>query len=374
MSAKKCYDVLIIGGGLAGLTCALHLGKAGVSVLLVEKYKYPHHKVCGEYVSNEVVPYLEKLGIDPFAEGATAISKFQISDQKGRVIDTDLPLGGFGISRYTFDKLLYDKAKEDAAISFDTITEISFFEEIFSVKTQDGNSYTAKFVVGAYGKRSNLDKSLNRKFAEQKSPWLAVKAHYEYHMPQDLVALHNFEGGYCGLSKTETGAVNACYLTTYDSFKKKGDIATFEKEVLSKNPYLKTFFEEAKPLFNKPLTISQISFQEKLPVENHIFMIGDSAGLIHPLCGNGMAMAIHSAKLFSELYLSHKSLGAVKRINLEQQYALQWNSTFKKRLKTGRSIQNLLLRSYSTSIGFTIAKLFPNLVPTIIKKTHGNPI
>jgi len=374
VGAKKCYDVLIIGGGLAGLTCALHLGKARVSVLLIEKYKYPHHKVCGEYVSNEVLSYLQELDVDPFEVGATAISKFQISDQKGRLIETKLPLGGFGISRYAFDELLYEQVKENATIVFNTITEINFSEELFSVKTSTNDSYEAKFVVGAFGKRSNLDKSLNRKFAEQKSPWLAVKAHYEYDMPNNLVALHNFEGGYCGLSKTESGAVNACYLTTYSSFKKIGDIVKFEKEVLSKNPYLNSFFNEATPLFKSPLTISQISFDKKSPIENHIFMIGDSAGLIHPLCGNGMAMAIHSAKLFSELYLTQNGDGNINRSILEQEYTLLWNSTFKKRLKTGRSIQNLLLSSYSTSIGFTIAKLFPNLVPTIIKKTHGNPL
>jgi len=371
---KKCYDVLIIGGGLAGLTCALHLGKAGVSVLLIEKYAYPHHKVCGEYVSNEVLSYLQELDVDPFEVGAPAISNFQISDQKGRLIETKLPLGGFGISRYAFDKLLYERAKENATIVFNTIIDINFSEELFSVQTSTDDSYEAKFVVGAFGKRSNLDKFLNRKFAEQKSPWLAVKAHYQYDMPNNLVALHNFEGGYCGLSKTENGAVNACYLTTYSSFKKIGDITKFEKEVLSKNPYLNSFFNEATPLFKSPLTISQISFDKKSPIENHIFMIGDSAGLIHPLCGNGMAMAIHSAKLFSELYLTQNGDGNINRSILEQEYTLLWNSTFKKRLKTGRSIQNLLLSSYSTSIGFTIAKLFPNLVPTIIKKTHGNPL
>jgi flavin-dependent dehydrogenase len=43
-------EILIIGGGLAGLTATLHLEKAGLSVILIEKTTYPHHKVCGEYV------------------------------------------------------------------------------------------------------------------------------------------------------------------------------------------------------------------------------------------------------------------------------------------------------------------------------------
>ena len=54
----KCdYEIIVIGGGLAGLTAAIHLGLEGRSVLVIEKNEYPNHKVCGEYVSNEVVPY-----------------------------------------------------------------------------------------------------------------------------------------------------------------------------------------------------------------------------------------------------------------------------------------------------------------------------
>ena len=53
------FDVLIIGGGLAGLCNAIHLSKFGTKVLLIEKNEYPKHKVCGEYISNEVLPYLQ---------------------------------------------------------------------------------------------------------------------------------------------------------------------------------------------------------------------------------------------------------------------------------------------------------------------------
>ena len=73
----KKYDTIIVGGGLAGLTCALHLSQQNCSVLLLEKYSYPHHKVCGEYVSNEVLPYLNSLGIDPFSEGAIRITNLK---------------------------------------------------------------------------------------------------------------------------------------------------------------------------------------------------------------------------------------------------------------------------------------------------------
>lgn len=63
-------DVIIIGGGLAGLSSAIHLSKHDLSVLVIEKNSYPKHKVCGEYISNEVLPYLDYLEIDVFKLGA----------------------------------------------------------------------------------------------------------------------------------------------------------------------------------------------------------------------------------------------------------------------------------------------------------------
>ena len=374
MTNKNNWDVIVIGGGLAGLTTALHLAVNNFSVCLVEKNKYPNHKVCGEYVSNEVLPYLKSLGIDPISVGAKQISKFEITDTKGNPIKATLPLGGFGISRYTFDNLLFEALKNKTDIFFETVEKVIFEENQFQITTQNKTVLFADFVVGAFGKRSNIDAFLNRKFMQKNSPWLGIKAHYDYDFPDDTVALHNFNGGYCGLSKTETGAVNACYLATFKSFKKYGNIEAFQKQELSKNPLLDEFFKNARPYFDKPLTISQISFQEKKPVENHIFMVGDSAGLIHPLCGNGMAMAIRSAQIFSGMFIQLFQKGDYDRSAMEQQYANQWHNEFDERLKAGKFIQRVLLNPNLSKAGFAMVKKFPSLVPKIIQKTHGSPL
>ena len=92
----KHYDVIIIGGGLAGLTTAILLSGKSKKVLVIEKKTYPFHKVCGEYVSNEVLPFLKSIGFDPFEYGATNISKLRISTPSGKNIISPLGLGGFG--------------------------------------------------------------------------------------------------------------------------------------------------------------------------------------------------------------------------------------------------------------------------------------
>ena len=374
MSDLQTYDLLIIGGGLAGLCCALHLSMNGCKVLLIEKHEYPHHKVCGEYVSNEILPYLNSLGVYPMEVGAKCISKLEISTKNGMLLSSQLPLGGFGLSRYAFDQMFYEAVKDKVDFIFDTVERVGFSRSTFTVQTQEKLSFRANFVVGAFGKRSNIDTFMKRKFIKKTSPWLAVKGHYNYNFPDDTVALHNFEGGYCGLSKTETNAVNACYLTTYESFKRFGNIPAFQENVLSENPHLKLFFQESKPIFKNPLTISQISFDAKKPVVDHIFMIGDSAGLIHPLCGNGMAMAIHSAKIFSEIFLKEFSKEEVNRNRMETEYAQRWQETFSKRLKNGRRIQSILLRPVAASIGFSAVKRMPFLLNNLIRSTHGSVV
>ncbi|GAB3806196.1 NAD(P)/FAD-dependent oxidoreductase [Spirosoma humi] len=369
-------DVLIIGGGLAGLTAGIHLAKSDLRVILLEKHTYPQHKVCGEYVSNEVLPYLHYLGIEIEELKPTHIQRFLLSTAAGKTIESQLPLGGFGISRYRLDHFLATTARQ-AGVAIEQqadVTDVTFIKDGFTATTSAKKSYTAKVVIGAYGKRSQLDKRLQRAFFQHESPWLGVKAHYRANLPNDQVALHNFEGGYCGLSQVENGVVNACYLANYRIFKRFRNIDAFQKQILAKNPLLHEFFTDATPLFDKPLTISQISFDRKEPVENHMLMCGDTAGLIHPLCGNGMAMAIHSAKLVSELIIRFFEGQIANRLALETQYAAAWSAEFKGRLLTGRLVQSILTSPSITSALLKGLHLVPGLLPRIIRQTHGRPL
>lgn len=373
---NKHSHITIIGAGLAGLTSAIHLAKAGIFVVLIEKDTYPRHKVCGEYISNEVLPYFSFLDIDIDSLKPVPISKFCISTQKGNSINCNMPLGGFGISRYTLDNYLWEKAKKLGVLLINNqVTDIEYQNNIFTITTSDNQELTSDYVIGAYGKRTQLDKTLKRSFAFQKSPWLAIKAHYKADIASDTVALHNFSGGYCGISMVENNTVNTCYLVSYDSFKKYKNIAIFQKEVLYKNPFLKKFFLNAKPLFEASITIGQINFEKKEPVKNHIFMTGDAAGLIHPLCGNGMAMAIQSAKILSELLISsYDNTSVLNRTDIEKQYHKKWKDTFYKRLYTGRVLQKVLLNENLQYTSYLIANAIPFIVPKIIKQTHGEPL
>lgn len=367
-------DVLIIGGGLAGLVGAIHLSQQGLKVTLIEKSGFPRHKVCGEYVSNEILPYLLWLGADVLELHPATITKFEFTTPNGKIATAKLPLGGFGISRYELDNFLYQKAvASGCTVLKEAVSDVSFSNDVFTVVTPN-QILSAKIVLGAFGKRSNIDQVLNRDFISKKSPWLAVKAHYSGDFANDVVALHNFKGGYCGVSKIENNVINICYMADYSTFKQYKNIEDYQRNVLYKNKHLKSVFENSEILFDKPITISQISFDKKRPVENHILMIGDTAGLIHPLCGNGMAMAIHSAKIASELVLDYHSGKLQSRELLEQTYARQWKENFARRLRMGRLLAHVLTNKTISNALVAIVAALPAVLPGIIKQTHGNPI
>ena len=375
MKITTTFDVIIVGGGLAGLTSAIHLSTRKKRVLLIEKNEYPKHKVCGEYISNEVLPYLNSLGINPINEGAKQITKVHISTTKSNLIKGELPLGGFGMSRYFLDNLLVKKAHLNGVqILKDTVDSIHFKKDSFTITTKSSGVFQSKITIGAFGKRSSLDQKMKRKFIQKKSPYLAVKIHVKGVFPENLVALHNFKGGYCGVSKVEDNAINVCYITEYRSFKKHKNITDFQEQVVFKNKHLRKIFKETSPVFEKPLTISQVSFQTKNPVEDHIIMCGDTAGMIHPLCGNGMGMAISSARLASVRILQFLNGEIKTREGLEKQYLRDWNKEFKIRLKTGHFIAWLFRNQTISQIAYSILKRIPSLLPKMIKFTHGKQL
>lgn len=371
------YEIAVVGGGLAGLALSIQAAKSGYKTVLIEKETYPFHRVCGEYISLESLPFLESLGLPVKGMELPLIKELHVSAPNGSMFKTELPLGGFGISRYTLDLELSKIAKASGVVVLENhkVRSVEWEKEQILIEAE-GKIIKAQLAAGAYGKRSNLDIKWNRTFIQHKasglSNYIGVKYHIRTHHPENVIALHNFENGYCGISKIENNRYCLCYLTTAANLRKYNNrIDAMEKNVLQKNPYLKQLFTNSEFLIHPPVSISQISFEKKTQIENHLLLAGDAAGMITPLCGNGMSMALHGSKIAFTCMAAYLE-GHISRSKMEEQYQRAWQKQFSGRLKTGRIIQRFFGRPAVTNLFIGSFKLAPFLARPLIRMTHGS--
>jgi flavin-dependent dehydrogenase len=378
MDSSSSYDVIIIGGGLAGLSAAILLAKKQHKVLVLEKDSYPKHKVCGEYISMESWSFLQCLGLSLDTMQLPRISKLHVSDTRGNEVHSALPQGGFGISRYMLDDLLAQLAMQ---VGVTVLTKAKADNVAFNNRqhtvTANGQEYTARVVCGTWGKRSNMDVKWQRSFIKEKNNalnnYIGIKYHVRYPWPQDTVALFNFSNGYCGVSPVEDNRTCFCYLTTAANLQRcANDIKQLEQDVLMKNSHLKEILTTAERLYDHPLAISQISFEKKELVYDHVLMLGDAAGMITPLCGNGMSIAFHSAKIAAE-YVDGFLSGHTNRSSMELRYTYSWKHQFSSRLSMGRMVQGIFGGAAGTTLFLKAVKAMPVVQRALIRRTSGSP-
>jgi menaquinone-9 beta-reductase len=376
MKQGTIYDTAIIGGGLAGLSLSILLARKGHTVILFEKEIYPFHKVCGEYISLESWDFICSLGLPLSEMNLPIIKELVVTAPDGTRLTHTLDLGGFGISRFTLDNALKDIALQSGVelVEGCKVESVDLNEDIFSLKTGKGN-FNSRVCAGSYGKRSNLDIKWKRPFTlaskGKLNNYIGIKYHVQANLPENTIALHNFRDGYCGISKIEGDTYCLCYLTNAANLKRSNNsIAAMEKNILWENPFLREIFRTSTSVYTTPVSISQISFMQKTQVEDHVLMLGDAAGMIAPLCGNGMSMAMHSAKLAAG-YVAQFLSGHTSRQQMETKYTRAWRKHFSGRLRTGRWIQRFFGKTAITNLFVKLMKRCPALTRDIVRRTHG---
>jgi menaquinone-9 beta-reductase len=369
METKPHYACVIIGGGLAGLCLSIQLAKQNVRVLLLEKNTYPFHKVCGEYISMESWDFLENLGLPLAQMNLPRIHTLHVTAQNGFQISSPLAMGGFGVSRYTLD---FELAKLARSLGVEVLENckalaVHLENNEYAIETNKGN-FTAQLVCGAFGK---IDPAFMERSDSKTGGYVAVKYHVKANFPNDLIELHNFEAGYCGISMVDNETCCICYLTTTKNLQENNnDIKQLEKNVLMKNPALQRYFTGAQFLYEKPLAISKIGFHKKQTYRQGILMLGDSAGAIAPLCGNGMSIGMRASKILTAhvvAFLQNK----ISKDELISRYTRDWDAHFSFRIKTGYYLQKLFGKRLTTLWALKLLGAWPGLLRKVIALTHG---
>lgn len=369
------YDVAIIGGGVAGLSLAIDLRKRNYSILVIEKGNYPRHKVCGEYISMESFDYLNQLCPYLKTIDLPRIDTFLLSSIGEREFCSSLDLGGFGISRYLLENLLFIEAKNlGVALVLDTkALDVNFDDtnNLYSIKTELSH-YISRIVCNASGKKSNFEVKENVS-DRANTNYVGVKYHIKTARDSAQIEIHNFPGGYCGISNVEDGKSCLCYIVNSKMLNNSGNsIPALEKQYLYQNKNLRKIFSNAEFITKEPITISGIKFLIKEPISNHVFFLGDSAGTIAPITGNGMSISLKSAFVLAG-YLDNYLCDKTTKQQLYDNYRDFWIKEFYSRISLSRHFQRLSEFPRLTNVTIKIFKMFPSFAKRLIKQTHGKP-
>lgn len=374
------YDALIIGGGPAGCSAAITLAQNGWRVGLIEAKHYPHHKVCGEFLSPECGILLERLGLTSaiHAHCPISIDTVCITAPDGTCWEAHLPAPALGISRYAFDAVMAERARAvgvDICEGTTTSAITGTLQEgfVITARTRENDcTFNARTVIAAHGKRSNLDRALDRPFLNISQPYVGLKAHFSGPPLPGRIELHTFRGGYCGMSEIEGGITNVCLLAQ-KSVLRAGDgpmeLNGFIESIQHQNPYLRKWLSQAKSVGDRWLSIGEVPFVQKTPLVGDVLMVGDAAGLVAPLAGDGIAMALHSGQMAASS-VHRWLLGIDNARTFRQQYAASWRRAFQARLRLSWLLQPLMFDPRVASLALRVIRGLPPLGNLLISKTR----
>ena len=396
MTADRSFDVAIVGAGPAGSAAAVSLSRAGYSVCLIDRSTFPRHKLCGEFLSSESIPLLRRLSVlDGISKsGGVSIGRLLLTTASGKKVAVDLPEEALGISRFVLDDALV-RCAEDAGATILTRHEVDSIGGcvddgfVLSARPVDAAATTmdagigiaASIVIGAWGRRSKLDRVL-RPEVLQTSEWVAFKGHYTGVDIGNHIEMHAFPGGYCGMSHVEGGVLNACWILRTQTLRDAVDVkpghgldaSAFQgvERAFLPNRALVCRFAEMSPVFDRPLSVSQLRFDALAPCTGEILLVGDAAGMIAPICGDGMSMAlmsgIHVARRLGEWFAGATAMPEIRRT-----YAAAWRQGFRRRMQIGRFAHRLLTSPRLANVATQFARATPSLLNKAITATRGYP-
>ena len=357
MSGAATVDNLVIGGGLAGAMTALRLAHAGREVLLVEKERTAHHKVCGEFLSPEAVEYLQQAGIDPLQLGGAPVHLLRFS-ARSRVVETPLPFRAVSLSRCVLDEALLTRAEKEGCVVRRGVAVQGLCEDEpgCTAKLSDGKSQHARAVFLATGKH---DLRGWHRPAGVQGDLVGFKLHWRLREPQvdalrGFMDLFLFHGGYGGLALVEGDAANLCLVVRRSTLRGLGGWSELLAALLEDNPLMASRLAGAEALWERPLAVSSIPYGYLSAASSGVWRVGDQAAVIPSFTGDGMAIAMHSGVMAAEMYLEGKS---------PQQYhhdlALQ--------LKNGMCVATLLSRAMVSAAGRLLAPSAITFLPAAIR-------
>ena len=291
------HDLIIIGGGPAGAAAAISAARGGARVLLLERGRFPRHKVCGEFVSAESLGLLTDLLDSRHADllrDPVRIPRARVF-LDGRVVQAAVDPPAASIARLDLDAALWHSAESARMDARQHVTVQSIAGSgPFRISTTAGD-FESRALVNASGRWSNLNRPPEENRIRREK-WLGIKAHFAEPSSSHSVDLYFFDGGYCGVQPVNLSRENASAGRVNASAMVRADVASTLPEVFAQHAALRERSRNWTPL-SDPVSTSPLIFRHPQPERGGVLMVGDAAGFVDPFVGDGISLALRSGSL-----------------------------------------------------------------------------
>ncbi len=374
------YDAVIIGAGPAGSTTALLLAKAGWSVALVEKARFPRRKVCGEFISATSLPLLHTLGVGqsflqhagpPVRRVGLFAQDAELAANMPQVLSGE-PWGR-ALGREHLDNLLRDAAMAAGAELWQPWRAVALTQMddgyAITLRGEGTRDLAARVVIAAYGSWEQQPWGAAADHAD--TDLLAFKAHFTHcDLPPDLMPLLAFPGGYGGLVHTNDGRTTLSCCIRRDVLRlcrarngtaQAGDAVL--QHVMASCAGVRNVLRGATR--EGPwLAAGPICPGMRARYRDGMFYVGNIAGEAHPIVAEGISMAMQSAALLCGRLASCRELVGSARVRAQigRRYDTDWRAAFSVRLRAAALFAGLAVRPLSAVLGLHLLEACPRLL------------
>lgn len=376
MKEVNTYDVIIIGAGPAGSSCATMLAQHGLSVLMIDKAKFPREKICGDCINPKCWSVLEVLGVaeDIRHRSPHEVRRFRITNSAGTTISGGIHQSAkrpfFSMKRSEFDTILLKHAQRQGVKVFEqTRIHDCAWTDVWDVTIQTGDideyvCVRGSFLIGADGRNSSVAQLLHRrnllaqqKRGRKKNTRIAVQWHNHF---IDEVAfsieMFLFDSGYCGVVNVSEQMSNVALVTDLRHAQLvTKNLTAFFSEKLSLHKRGQDLFSRIIP-HRTPLTTTPIDSYVQQSIHPAARLIGDAHTIVEPFTGEGVFFAMQEGVRSAQWIIS--------RLSVKSPFALPSpHSTF-----IVNKIFSPVLKSTQRSDRLLhIGKTFPFLVPPVAR-------
>ena len=294
---------------MAGCAAAIALARKGRSVTLIEREPTPRHKVCGEFLSGEALEDLHALGIDLASLGAAPIEFVRLAAAR-RAAQAPLPFPAASLTRKALDRALIAEAIAAGV-------RVERGRSVQALARTEGNTWQATLEDGAIFEAATAflatGKHDLRGYARPRDPqrWVAFKMYFRL-APAQAAQLARaselmlYPGGYGGIQPVEDGIANLCCVVQQRYLARAGNrwenfLARMQRDC----PHLAMRLAGAVPLLDKPIAITHIPYGYiRGTTDDGLYCIGDQAAVIPSFTGDGISIALHTARCAVAAYLA----------------------------------------------------------------------